>query len=45
MSKQEGFRRREKSLEKMREIDNETRISKKVEMKRKFQRNQKHITL
>ena len=45
MSKQEGFRRREKSLEKMREIDNETRISKKVEMKRKFKRNQKHITL
>ena len=45
MSKQEGFRRREKSLEKMREIDNETRISKKVEMKRKFKRNQKRITL
>ena len=45
MSKQEGFRRREKSLEKMREIDNEAGISKKVEMKRKFQRSQKRITL
>ena len=44
MSKQEGFRRREKSLEKMQEIDNEARISKKAEMKRKFNRNQKHIT-
>ena len=44
MSKQEGFRRREKSLEKMQEIDNEARISKKAEMKRKFNRNQKRIT-
>ena len=45
MSKQEGFRRREKSLEKMQEIDNEARIPKKAEMKRKFKRNQKRITL
>ena len=45
MSKQEDFRRPEKVLEKMREIDNEVRISKKTEMKRKFNRNQKRITL
>ena len=44
MSKQEGFRRREKSLEKMQEIDNEARISKKAEMKRKLNRNLKCIT-
>ena len=44
MSKQEDFRRSEKSLEKPREIDNEARISKKAEMKRKFNRNQKRIT-
>ena len=31
-------------LEKTREIDNEARISKKAEMKRKFNRNQKSIT-
>ena len=36
MSKQEGFRRPEKPLEKTREIGNKTRISKKAEMKRKF---------
>ena len=45
MSKQEDFRRPEKVLEKTREIDNEGRISKKTEMKRKFNRNQKWITL
>ena len=45
MSKQENFRRPEKPLEKTREIDNEDRISKKAEMKRKFNRNQKWITL
>ena len=44
MSKQEDFGRPEKSLEKTREIDNEARISKKAEMKRKFNRNQKRIT-
>ena len=37
MSKQEDFARPE--------IDNEARISKKAEMKRKFDRNQKRITL
>ena len=31
-------------LEKTRKIDNEARISKKAEMKRKFNRNQKRIT-
>ena len=45
MSKQEGFHRPEKPLEKTREIDNEARISREAEMKRKFNRNQKHITL
>ena len=45
MSKQEDFGRPEKPLEKTREIDNEARISKKAEMKRKFNRNQKRITL
>ena len=44
MSKQKGFYRPEKPLEKTREINNETRISKKAEMKRKFNRNQKRIT-
>ena len=44
MSKQEDFGRPEKSLEKTREIDNEARILKKAEMKRKFNRNQKRIT-
>ena len=39
MSKQEGFHRPEKLLEKTREIDNETRISKEAQMKRKFSRN------
>ena len=45
MPKQEDFRRPEKPLEKTREIDNEARISKKAEIKRKFNRNQKRITL
>ena len=45
MSKQKDFRRPGKRLEKTREIDNEARISKKTEMKRKFNRNQKRITL
>ena len=45
MSRQEDFRRPEKPLEKTREIDSEARISKKSEMKRKFNRNQKRITL
>ena len=39
MSKQEDFDRPEKSLEKTREIDNEARISKEAEVKRKFNRN------
>ena len=45
ISDQEDFRRPEKPLEKTREIDKEARISKKAEMKRKFNRNQKQITL
>ena len=45
MSKQEDLGRPEKSLGKTRENDNEARISKKAEMKRKFNRNQKQITL
>ena len=45
MSKQEEFHRPEKPLEKTREIDNEARISKKAEMERKLDRNQKRITL
>ena len=45
MSNQEDFRRLEKPLEKTREIDNEARISEKAEIKRKFNRNQKRITL
>ena len=45
MSKQDDFRRPEKPLEKTQEIDNEARISKKAVMKRKFNRNQKRITL
>ena len=44
MSKQEDFHRPEKPLDKTREIENEARISKKVEMKRKIDRNQKRIT-
>ena len=45
MSKQEDFGRPEKPLEKTWEIDNEARISKKVKMKKKINRNQKWITL
>ena len=45
MSNQEDFGRPEKRLEKTRKIDIEARISKKAEMKRKFNRNQKRITL
>ena len=45
MSKQEDFGRPEKPFEKTREIDNEARISEKAEMKRKFNRNQKRISL
>ena len=45
MSNQEDFRRPGKRLKKTREIDNEARISKKAEMKRTFNRNQKRITL
>ena len=44
MSKQEDLRRPEKPLEKTREIGSEARISKKAEMKRKFNRNQKRVT-
>ena len=44
MSKQEDFGRPEKPLEKTQEIDNEARISKKAEMKRTFNGNQKRIT-
>ena len=44
MPKQEDLHRTEKPLEKTREIDNEARISKEAEMKRKFNRNQKRIT-
>ena len=39
MSNQDDFRRPGKPLEKTRGIDNKARISKKVEMKRKFNRN------
>ena len=45
MSNQEDFGRPEKPLEKTREIDNEARMSKKAEMKRKLNRNQKRIIL
>ena len=44
MSKQEDVYQPERPLEKTRETDNETRISKETEMKRKFNRNQKRIT-
>ena len=45
MSEQKDFGGSEKPPEKTREIDNEARISKKAEMKRKFNRNQKRVTL
>ena len=41
---QEDFHRPEKPREKTGEIDNEARISKKTEMKRKLNRNQMRIT-
>ena len=44
ISEQEDFHRSEIPIDKTREIDNEARISKKAEMKRKFNRNQKCIT-
>ena len=44
MPKQDDLHRPEMPLEKRREIDNEARISKEAEMKRKFNRNQKRIT-
>ena len=44
ISEQEDFHRPEIQLEKTPEIDKEARISKKAEMKGKFNRNQKHIT-
>ena len=43
ISEQEDFHWPEIPLEKTREIDNEARTSKKPEMKRKFNRNQKRI--
>ena len=45
MSKQEDFSRPEKPPDKTREIDNGAGISKKAEMKRRFNRNQKRIIL
>ena len=45
MPKQQDFGRPKKPLEKTWEIDNEARLSEKAEMKRKFDRNQKRITL
>ena len=44
MPKQEDLHRPKMALKKTREIDNEARISKEAEMKRKFNRNQKRIT-
>ena len=44
MFKQEDFHRHEKPPEETWEIDNEAKISKEAEMKRKLNRNQKHIT-
>ena len=45
MSKQEDFCQPEKWLEKTRETDDKAKISQKAEMKRKFNINQKRITL
>ena len=45
ISEQEEFHWPEIPLGKMHEIDNEARISKKAKMNRKFNRNQKRITL
>ena len=43
ISEQEDFHRPKIPLGKTREIDNEARVSKKAEMKREFNRNQKRI--
>ena len=45
MSMQMDFRRFLKPLEKTWEIDNKIRITKEAKMKRKFNRNQKLVTL
>ena len=45
MYKQKDFRRPKKPLEKTWEIDNEARMSLKAEIRRKFNSNQKQITL
>ena len=45
MYEQEDFHPPEIPLKKMREIDNEARISEKAEIEKKFNRNQKRITL
>ena len=45
MSKQQDFRWPEKLFENTQEIDSKARISKKAKMKKKFNRNQKRITL
>ena len=45
MFRQEDLGLPEKLLEKTWEIDKEARISKKAEMKKKINRNQKRITL
>ena len=44
MSKQEDVHQPERPLEKTREIDNEARILKEAEMKRKLNRNQMRRT-
>ena len=44
MSKREDFHRPEKPLEKTQEIDNDARVSKKAQLKKKLNRNQKRIT-
>ena len=43
MSEQEDAQQPERLLEKKRETDNKARISLEAEMKRKFNRNQKHM--
>ena len=45
MSRPEDFHRPEKTKKKTREIDNEAGILKKAEIKRKFNRNQRCLTL
>ena len=45
VSEQENFHWPDIPLKKTREIDNEARISKKAEIKRKLNRSQKRITL